>query len=613
MSMAANYWDKFTTRRVSRRRALLSTGGTAAAAAFLAACGGDDDDGGGSGGGTGAVDKSGLLSTPKDETSTRKRGGTLNIAGPPAGTANATLEQSLGGNGSGSILVHTTYSQLMRAKIGTYENPAQGEWEPEFAQSYEQSADGLKVTFKLRGMKFDNRAPTNGRVSTSQDVKYSWDRFVKTNTRAPELANDKSSDAPVTRIETPDAQTVVMHLAFPFAPLFAYLGSTFFPHIYPTEADGGYETRSVSRGTGAWTLPDNRPTGNAEMTRNPNYYHQGEPYFDNLTIHNLTEYSSIRTQFEQGNLDFHAGLSNLIQEDVLALKKANPKLVMYQRPFFAKGCGAIFFGRKPGSPWNDERVRKAMAMSMDADLWGDNYSNRAKFEAEGLPVETAMFARGGPGYDWWLDPKKDEIGPQSKNLKHNPAEAKKLIQAAGISTPIKQTYHFVPNPSRDALYEGMLGIYAEDGLFQWESKSHPDFNLYLTEVRNTGGNFDGISISFYFDHHDFDWTLYLAYHPSSTDFWMGKANEDPKMTDLVLRQRRELDPKKRASIFQEFVKYDIDKMYYLPYHFPVDFKPFVVGQPWVGGWGWWNPYIEQNPAGAGQVLSQYWYDPSKKT
>ena len=33
---------------------------------------------------------------------------------------------------------------------------------------------------------------------------------------------------------------------------------------------------------------------------------------------------------------------------------------------------------------------------------------------------------------------------------------------------------------------------------------------------------------------------------------------------------------------------------------------------WVGGWGWWNPYIEQNPNGAGQVLSQYWYDASKK-
>jgi len=41
---------------------------------------------------------------------------------------------------------------------------------------------------------------------------------------------------------------------------------------------------------------------------------------------------------------------------------------------------------------------------MDADLWGDTFSNRAKLEAEGLPVNTAWHATAGPGYNWWLDP-----------------------------------------------------------------------------------------------------------------------------------------------------------------------------------------------------------------
>jgi peptide/nickel transport system substrate-binding protein len=607
--MSGGYWERFQQARVGRRRVLAATGASAAAAAFLAACGGDDD--GGSGATGGAKDTSGLLATPKDETSSRKRGGTLNLPVIPGqNTATATLEQSLGGNGSGSPLVHLAYSQLMRAKIATYPNTPASEWEPEFAQSYEQSADGLQVTFKLRGMKFDDRPPTSGRVSTSADVKYSWERFVNTNTRAPELANVKSPDAPVTSIETPDAQTVVMKLKFPFAPLFAYLGSAFFPFIYPKEADGGYETKSIARGTGAWTLPDNRPAADVELTRNPNYYHKGEPYFDKLHIYNITDSSAIYAQMAAGALDFH---NYLIQEDVLKLKKDNPKMVMYQRPFYAKGCGAIFFGRKPGSPWNDERVRKALAMNMDADLWGDNYSNRKKFEAEGLPVNTAWFARAGPGYTWWLDPKKNELGAASKNLQYNPAEAKKLLQASGVSLPIKQTYHFVANPARDPLYEAMLGIYSSTGDFKFDFDNHPDFNLYLTQIRNTGGNFDGLSISFYFDHHDYDWTMYLAYHPSSTDFWMGKANEDPKMTDFVNRQRRELDNKKREQIFQDFVRYDVEKMYYIPYHFPVDFQPYYVAQPWVGGWGWWQPYIEQYPDGGGQIYSQYWFDAAKKT
>ena len=78
-----------------------------------------------------------------------------------------------------------------------------------------------------------------------------------------------------------------------------------------------------------------------------------------------------------------------------------------------------------------------------------------------------------------------------------------IIQASGVKTPIEQTYHFVPNPARDRLYEGMLGIYQDSGDFKFKLQDHPDFNLYLTQIRNTGGNFDGLSISFYFDHHDY--------------------------------------------------------------------------------------------------------------
>jgi peptide/nickel transport system substrate-binding protein len=618
--MAGNYWAKFARNRVSRRHAILATGGAAAAAAFLAACGGDDDSNGGSsgsgssgssgsgsssGGGTsGGAAQSGLLTTPTDDSGDRKRGGEINT--PILNIGTATLEQSLGGNGAGSPLVHLAHSQLMRAKIGTFNDTPQGDWEPEFAESYEQSADGLQVTFKLRGMKFDDRPPTNGRVSTAEDVVYSWERFEATNPRAPELANSKAADAPVISVEAIDDQTVRWNLAFPMAPFFAYLGSSFFPFIYPKEADGGYETKSIARGTGPWRIPDDRPTGDAFLERNPYYDRDGEPFADKLNIYDIKDPATIFAQLSAGALDFTTFSTQPVQEDVLSLKKNNPDMILYQRPYFAKGCGAIFFGRLPDSPWNDDRVRKAMAMNMDADLWGDNASNRKKFEDEGLPVEVADFARAGPGYDWWLDPKTDALGDAGKYLKYNPEEAHKMLEATGLELPIKSTYHFVPNPARDPLYDAMLGIYQSSGDFEFAYESHPDFNLYLTEIRNTGGNFDGFSISFYFDHHDYDWTMYLMYNRESTDFWLGKEREDPKQTELVNAQRRELDPERRKEIFQEFVKYDIGQMYYLPYHFPQDWKPYAIGRPTVGSWGWWQMYIEQYPTGAGQLLSQLW-------
>src|SRR6185503_270443 len=114
----SQYLDRYLRKRISRRKAMVTAGGGAAAAAFFAACGGSDKP-------AGPKDRSGFLITPTDQTKTAKRGGTLNIAGPTT----TTLEQHLGGSGSLSFGAYV-YSQLMRLKIGTYDDPPQGATEP---------------------------------------------------------------------------------------------------------------------------------------------------------------------------------------------------------------------------------------------------------------------------------------------------------------------------------------------------------------------------------------------------------------------------------------------------------------------------------------------------
>src|SRR5436190_16967888 len=102
--MQSNYWSSMTSNRLSRRRALQATGAGVLGAAFLAACGGSDDNGSKSSGSTAKKDTSGLLANPTNDSAQRKRGGELRLAQNLVSTA--TLEQSAGGNGSGSILVH---------------------------------------------------------------------------------------------------------------------------------------------------------------------------------------------------------------------------------------------------------------------------------------------------------------------------------------------------------------------------------------------------------------------------------------------------------------------------------------------------------------------------
>ena len=75
---------------------------------------------------------------------------------------------------------------------------------PSLAKSFEQSADGLTYTFRLRpGVKFHD-----GSAMTSADVKYSFDRCKTKETGAVnfEVFNDVAS------IDTPDDATVVVKM-----------------------------------------------------------------------------------------------------------------------------------------------------------------------------------------------------------------------------------------------------------------------------------------------------------------------------------------------------------------------------------------------------------------
>ena len=136
-----NYWASMTSNRLSRRRALQTTGAGVLGAAFLAACGGSDDSGGSK---SSRLDHQEGQLRPPGQSDQRlfgaqaRRHAELRTASRIEHVR--PWSSRLGGNGSGSILVHLAYSQLMRAKISTYDKVPESVWEPEFAQSYEQSA-----------------------------------------------------------------------------------------------------------------------------------------------------------------------------------------------------------------------------------------------------------------------------------------------------------------------------------------------------------------------------------------------------------------------------------------------------------------------------------------
>ena len=103
--------------------------------------------------------------------------------------------------------IENMYSTLLRYTEGTY-----GELEGDLAETYDVSEDGITYTFTLHeGVTFHD-----GKPLTSEDVKYSIERIVEQEVRAPQFSA-------VDTIETPDELTVVIQLSEPVSPFLTFL------------------------------------------------------------------------------------------------------------------------------------------------------------------------------------------------------------------------------------------------------------------------------------------------------------------------------------------------------------------------------------------------------
>lgn len=395
-------YGRYASRRIpgegiGRRRLISGATGAGLAGLIAAACGGSDD-----------AKPSGAAVAPTveqqklDTTAQAQPGGTYqgfvtqDVTGfdPIGATANRDRTEA-----------GWAYSRLFKFKPGVNEL-SKGEVEGDIVESWEINPDALQITMKLRpNAKWDPRAPTNGRAVDSQDIKTTFERFKAQSPYRRDWFNSLSPTAPFTDVETPDARTVVIKMAYPLGAIFDYLGNTLGYFAMPREADGGFDPKREMRGSGAWMLEKYTPSAGFEYKRNPNFYVKDRPFLDGWSSPIVPEYAQQLAQFRAGNI--WGGVVR--QEDVLATKRDLPQLLLQQNEYGPTAPG-IFFGWS-GSPFLDVRVRRAIAMLIDRKTFASAYSDEDKFKAAGINLELAYDNFLGRGWgDYWLDPYGKEMG-----------------------------------------------------------------------------------------------------------------------------------------------------------------------------------------------------------
>jgi peptide/nickel transport system substrate-binding protein len=225
------------------------------------------------------------------------------------------------------------------------------------------------------------------------------------------------------------------------------------------------------------------------------------------------------------------------------------------------------------SPFLDQRVRQAMSMAIDRESYIDTFYNVSKFKADGLPVETFYHTAMGyiPGVT--LDPRSKDFGPNAKYYTHDPAEAKKLLSAAGYANGFDYDSHWPNFPLFGPTFPNQIAVMesfnSEIGL---KPHSDPiDYNLkYLPDYVTRRGKHEGIVFTLgavtSADPVDyFVWRYYSKAGATSgavfLDQGSGDGAGDPKVDDFIDKAKAETDAKKQGTILADLQRYLAEMQY----------------------------------------------------
>jgi ABC-type transport system substrate-binding protein len=239
-------------------------------------------------------------------------------------------------------------------------------------------------------------------------------------------------------------------------------------------------------------------------------------------------------------------------------------LDMYEGDFPINVLELRFGLAQASSPFWDVRVRRAISMMIDRDLYAETFSSLDVFRSEGFDPEVRWNSHGGYNLDF--DPRGKKFGPPGKYYSLDIAEAKKLLSAAGFPSGLTVNAYFRTQASAEfRTYEAILGMLAEGGVRSnvttWDSNTE-----FFPRVIDGHGDFDGIAF-----HGGGVWPLIDSmvrkYHSKGAQFpgfdpsGKDRLRGDPKVDDLALKIRQEFDGEKRTELIYDEVRYLSDQMY----------------------------------------------------
>ncbi|PYM21444.1 MAG: hypothetical protein DMD78_18650 [Candidatus Rokuibacteriota bacterium] len=473
-----------------------------------------------------------------------KRGGTISIRtwDPPHFDPFQTISYKT------HIALSFTHNRLLKHKAGPGVVPGTFPLEGDLAESWTQPSETTYV-FKLRkGVRWHNKPPVNGREVTADDVVFSVNHFltVKANANAYML---KAVD----KVEAVDKQTVRFTLKEPFVWFLDMLSNPFAVPIVAKEVldkHGDFKKVESVIGTGPWMLDSYRPNVGLTYVRNPTFYMAGLPHIERVEATVDEDNASRMAAFLSGKYDLGWEFPGTINRTDWVqikdtLKQKRPKL---QTVEFASPVMSHISMRTDQKPFSDIRVRHAMSMAIDRQNIID-----AAYEGVG-----AMNPPVPAGLREWSIP-FDKLGEGAKYYKHDPAEAKRLLAAAGYPNGFPASMCFT-NYGSTLLVDVMQLVTKDLKAVGIDAKiDQKEYGAYISTCFY--GKFEAMTFGPQTGFLEPDNFLFGQYYPE--ELKNQSHINDPVVADMLVRQRRTSDVAKRRELIYDIQRHLAKQQYYV--------------------------------------------------
>jgi peptide/nickel transport system substrate-binding protein/oligopeptide transport system substrate-binding protein len=431
---------------------------------------------------------------------------------------------------------------------------------PDIARSWNLSQDQLTYTFRLRrDVRF-----SNGRKVVAQDVKYSFERVLTPETKAPltwvldriEGAGDfiAGKTASISGIQLVNNHTLTIKLQKPFGPFLSLLAMTT-AYVVPREdverLGRDFGTHPV--GSGPYVSTEWKHGQHLVLVAREDYF-EGRPKLNGIFYRVIPEDLTAVLEFETGRLD-----ALLIPSSEYARYTTDP--AWRDQVYGRTGLDTYYLGlncAKP--PFNDLRVRKAANLAIDRlHILNTVFEKRGVLAAGPIP----------PGL--W----KSKAWPQMlRGYGYDPKKAKELIRQAGAEGKTIKIYIASDPEVLDITeviqsYLTAAGLKVEIVQLDWSA---------LKQKVNEGEP-EAFWLSWWADYPDPENFLYPLFHSASAGSGGNRTRcLDPELDRLIETAQATMDEKQRYRLYRQAEDRIIQNA---PWVFMWHRADYFVVQPWV--------------------------------